>query len=544
MKTNVSEKAKVIGKRTFVLSILLVVLLGACTSQTPTPSPPPPTATPVPPTPTPTVAPTPIERDYWPTEGWRTSTPEEQGLDSEQLAELMDYLQRPKGFTIHSLLIIRNGYIVTDATFYPFAQGSLHDLASATKSFMSTLIGIAIDQGYIESVGQPVLDFFPERTVANLDANKEAMTLEDLLTMRSGFKCINQPTEVTLSEMWASPDWSQFVLDLPMTAEPGTRYVYCSPNVHLLSAIIQETTRMSALEFAQEHLFGPLGVSDVIWPSDPQGNNWGWGDLKLAPHDMAKLGCLFLNKGLWDGQQVVSAAWVKAATSGGSYGYLWWLKPSGTYFATGRGGQEIWVLPDRDMVVVMTGASGGGGAGAWGDQLMRSHIIPLAESAEPLPPNPDGVAALESKIQAAAAPVQIQPEPVPPMPEIAQRVAGISYVIDDNQLGILSLTLSFPANDEAMLKVTTLGSGTLIADPQFEWLMGLDNVDRIAPGRFGMPTLAKGLWESDNIFVAHIDEIANLQKIRVSLAFEGDQVTCEIWVDGTSAGTLIGRVEE
>ena len=466
-------------------------------------------------------------------------------MDSEQLAELMDYLQGQNSFTIHSLLIIRNGYIVTDAYFYPFAQDSLHDLASATKSFMSTLVGIAIDQGTIESVGQPVLDFFPERTVANLDANKEAMTLEDLLTMRSGFKCINQPTEVTLSEMRASPDWSQFVLDLPMASEPGARYVYCSPNVHLLSAIIQETTGMSALEFAQEHLFGPLGVSDGFWPSDPQGNNWGWGDLKLAPHDMAKLGYLFLNKGLWDGQQVVSAAWVKAATSGGSYGYLWWLKPSGTYFATGRGGQEIWVLPDRDMVVVITGASGGGGAGAWGGGLMNSHIIPLAESAAPLPPNPDGVAALASKIQAAAAPVQIQPESVPPMPEIAQRVAGISYVIDDNPFGLLSFALSFPANDEALLKITTLGSSTPLADPQFEWLMGLDNVDRIAPGRFGMSTAAKGLWESDTVFVAHIDEIAaNQQEFRLSLAFEGDQVTIEQWVGGTLAGTLTGSVEE
>jgi hypothetical protein len=389
--------------------------------------------------------------------------------------------------------------------------------------------------------------------VANLDANKEAMTLEDLLTMRSGFKCVNQPTEVTLSEMRASPDWSQFVLDLPMASEPGTRYVYCSPNVHLLSAIIQKTTGMSALAFAQENLFGPLGVSDVFWPSDPQENNWGWGDLKLAPHDIAKLGYLFLNKGLWDGQPVVSAAWVETATSAltqhnlanSDYGYLWWVDPSGSYYeAAGRGGQEIHVLPDKDMVVVMTGASGGGGPGAWGEQLLKSHIIPLAESAAPLPPNPDGVATLASKIQAATAPVQTQPEPVPPMPEIAQRVAGISYVLDDNPLGLLSLVLSFPAHDEALLRVNTMESGTGGEDPQFEWLMGLDNVDRIAPGRFGMLTAAKGLWESDSIFVAHIDEIANISKFRLGLAFEGNQVGIEIWENGTPAGTLTGRVKE
>jgi CubicO group peptidase (beta-lactamase class C family) len=531
MMTNGSEKRRKNMYR-FILSILLVLILGACTSQTPNASPPPPTATSVPPTPAL------IEREYWPTDGWRTSIPEEQGMDSEQLTEVLDYLQRRLG--IHSLLIIRNGYIVTDATFYPFAQDSLHDLASATKSFTSSLIGIAIDKGYIKSVEQPVLDFFPERTVANLDVNKEALTLENLLTMRSGFQCGG---ESTIRQMVASSDWTQFALDLPMAAEPGTRYNYCSPNSHLLSAIIQETTGMSALAFAREHFFGPLGVSDVIWPSDPQGNNWGWGDLKLAPHDMAKLGYLFLNQGLWDGQQVVSPAWVKAATSGSSYGYQWWLKPSGAYFATGVGGQEIWVLPDRDMVVVMTGGSGGGGAGAWGDQLMRSHIIPLTVSAEPLPPNPDGVAALESKIQDAAAPVQVQPEPVPPMPEVAQQVAGVSYVFEDNPVGYTSFTLSFPAHDEALLKVTTSGNSAETGPP-FEWLMGLDNVDRIAPGRFGMPTAAKGLWESDNNFVAHIDEIANRQKFRLSVVFEGDQVTIEQWVGGTLAGTLTGSVAE
>jgi CubicO group peptidase (beta-lactamase class C family) len=456
----------------------------------------------------------------------------------------MDYLQGTRSFTIHSLLIIRNGYILTDAYFYPFAEDSLHDLASATKSFTSTLIGIAIDKGYIESVEQPVLDFFPDRTVANLDANKEAMTLENLLTMRSGFECSNQGAESTDVQMEGSPDWVQFALDLPITVDPGTRYNYCNLNSLLLSAVIQETAGMSALAFAQQNLFGPLGVSDVFWPADPQGNNWGWGDMKLAPHDMAKLGHLFLNEGQWDGQQVVSAEWVEAATSGASYGYQWWLKPRGIYFATGVGGQEIWVLPDRDMVVVMTGATGGGGAGAWGDLLMNSHIIPLAESAAPLPPNPEGVSTLTASIQAAAAPVHVQPEPVPPLPEIAQQVEGNSYVFDDNPDGLLSFTLSFPANDEALIKVATLGSG-FWADPQFEWLIGLDNVERIAPGQYGLLTSAKGLWESDNVFVAHIEEIANRQpKFQVSLAFEGDQVTIEQWVGGTLQGTLTGRAKE
>ncbi len=138
-------------------------------------------------------------------------------MDSELLAEAMNYLQEQNGFNIHSLLIIRNGYVVTDSYFYPFAQSrSLHDLASATKSFTSSLIGIAINMGYIENVEQHVLDFFPERSVANIDANKEAMTLEDLLTMRPGFECSHSPSDKTTFEMMDTPDWVQFVLDSSM----------------------------------------------------------------------------------------------------------------------------------------------------------------------------------------------------------------------------------------------------------------------------------------------------------------------------------------
>ena len=486
--------------------------------------------------------------DYWPTEGWRASTPEEQGIDSLRLAEVIEYLQNQQGFTIHSLLIIRNGYVVADAYFYPFARGYLHDIASDTKSFTSTLIGIAIDRGYIEGVEQPVLDFFPERTVANLDAGKEAMRLEDLLTMRPGLRCVPEQFEITLQEMMASPDWVQFTLDLPMVAEPGTRYVYCSPTVHLLSAVVQQATGVSALEFAQEHLFGPLGVSNVIWPADSQGHNMGWGDLKLTPHDMAKFGYLFLNEGQWDGRQVVPAAWVETATSPltrhnlvpSDYGYLWWVDPSGAYFeAAGFGGQEIYVVPDLDTVVVMTGASGGGGPGNWGEQLLNSRIIPLLDSATPLPANPEGVAALASEIQAAAAP-NVQPEPVPPLPEMAQRVAGKAVVLEANPVGLQSVSLAFPAEAEAVLTLS-FGNGM-----QVEWPAGLDNVYRFALGTGGLRDAAKGWWESDNVFVVHHDQIGHHAREQISVTFEQDHVTIQIQDLNRPEAvlTLVGRLEE
>ena len=235
----------------------------------------------------------------------------------------------------------------------------------------------------------------------------------------------------------------------------------------------------------------------------------------MTPHDMAKLGYLFLNDGRWDGQQVVSEAWVEAATSGARYGYQWWLKPSGAYFATGVGGQEIWVLPDRDMVVVMTGASGGGGSGAWGDQLMSSHIIPLAESAEALPANPDGVALLESSIQEAAVPIEVQPEPVPPMPEIARQVAGQTYVLDSNPVGAQSISLDFPEEAEAVLGLRFVDGN------QLEWLIGLDNVPRFFLGSNGLRVAATGSWESDNVFVIEREEIGGYAQGADKCGFRG-----------------------
>ena len=484
---------------------------------------------------------------YWPTEGWRTSTPEQQGVDSERLAKAFDFIKE-QDLNIHSLLVIRNGYIVADAYFHPFARGSRHDVASVTKSFTSTLVGIAVHKGHINSVKQPVLDFFPERTVANVDANKKAMTLENLLTMTSGLECINQPSELTLFQMIASPDWVQFMLDLPMSDEPGTRFVYNSGGSHLLSAIIREAAGKNALAFGREHLFGPLGISDVIWPFDPQGaNNHGWGDLKLTPHDMAKLGYLYLHRGLWEGRQVLSPEWVEAATSKhvsttwpahNGYGYLWWIRSSVGYSAVGRGCQRISVVPDKDIVVVVTAGAGGSDEGEI-EKLLPSLIIPAARSKTPLSANPDGLALLESKVRQAAL-SEARPKPVPPLPEMAHTVSGQTYVLDTNMFGLKALSLTFQEQEQALFRVSTAEDNQTIELP-----VGLDNVFRIAPGRFGLSAALKGSWETDSIFVLDFDEIGNINHWRIRVTFEGDKVALQMQ-EATGLGdlTINGRIKK
>jgi CubicO group peptidase (beta-lactamase class C family) len=469
--------------------------------------------------------------EYWPTDGWRTSTPEEQGIDSEQLAKAFDFLQEADA-NIHSLLVIRNGYIVADAYFYPFSRGSRHDVASVTKSFTSTLVGIAIDKGHIESVDQPVLGFFPGRTVANLDANKKAMTLEHLLTMTSGLECINAPSEVTLFQMITSPDWVQFMLDLPMSDEPGTRFLYNSGGSHLLSAIIRETTGMNALAFAREHLFGPLGITDVDWPLDPQGvNNDGWGDLQVTPHDMAKLGYLYLNDGVWDGKQIVSSSWVAAATGKhvstsrdvyDGYGYKWWIHSAGGYSAVGRGCQRIFVLPDSDMIVVVTSGAGSAQERKL-ETLLPSYIVPAVKPNTPLPANPGGLALLKSKINEAALD-RDERKQVPPLPETARKVSGRTYVLDPNPYGLMELTLIFQKPDEALLRLSLSPAFSEI--PNLELPVGLDNIYRIVPRcRLDLPAALKGSWQRDNVFVVNFNEIGGINNWRMSMAFEDDNVT-------------------
>ncbi len=342
---------------------------------------------------------------------WPTSTPEKQGIDSERLADMLATIQE-QDHRIDGLVIVRHGHLVLETYHHPFREGSLHVINSCTKSVLSALIGIAIEQGHIEGTYQRVLHLLPGRTVANLDERKSQLTLEDLLTMTTGLECRDSYLYRWrgFREMERSSDWVQFVLDLPVVDQPGTRFEYCNGASLLLSAILQEATGTNALEFAQEHLFDPLGVTEVEWPTTPDGINTGWGGIRMHPRDMAKFGLLYLQEGRWAGEQVVPSAWVEAstrkhiaATLQDGYGYQWWIAENGIYMALGYAGQFIFVVPAQDLVVVAV--SNLDEEDFYIPQiLLNEYIIPAAESSSPLPPNPAGYLRLQSLIEELAAP--------------------------------------------------------------------------------------------------------------------------------------------
>jgi CubicO group peptidase (beta-lactamase class C family) len=325
--------------------------------------------------------------------------PEQQGVDSTQLARMFEEIKQ-KNLSLNGMLVVRHGYIVTEAYFPPFEASTKHEIYSVTKSIISALVGIARRQGSLHDLDQKALDFFGDRTVVENDARKQAITLRHLLTMTSGLHWSSDDD----SRLFSGGDLVQLTLDRPMAAEPGSVWNYNSGGTHLLSAILQKATGQSASAFAQTQLFQPLGITDVAWPADSNGvNTGGWG-IRMTPRDMAKFGYLYLKGGTWDGQPVVPADWVQASTAkhvdtgdGRGYGYLWWQLSFGGYAALGYGGQEVIVLPEQDMVVVFT-ATPLDEKSLW--KLVSDYIIPAAQSAGPLPENPIGVEALESQIKA------------------------------------------------------------------------------------------------------------------------------------------------
>jgi len=309
---------------------------------------------------------------------WPTSLPEAQGLDTQTLLALVDRIKRGDFGAIHSLLVVRHDHLVLEAYFEGYHRDDLHPQFSVTKSVTATLIGIALEQGKIDSVGVPLMRFFPERGTGPWeDERKREITLEHVLTMTAGFAWDEMETPYgdqrnPVMRLHASDDWIAFVLGLGMEDRPGTRFVYNSGASVLLAAVLRQATGKDASSFAQDVLFGPLGIEHLEWTAGPEGmTNTAWG-LSLRPIDMAKFGVLMLHGGRWGSRQIVPKGWVRDALqahvqgpSPFSYGYQWWMMPVtltgqlpaalDVVFARGWGGQFIMLVPALDMVVVSTG---------------------------------------------------------------------------------------------------------------------------------------------------------------------------------------------
>ena len=470
---------------------------------------------------------------YFPSDEWRSSTPEEQGIDSASILQMFQEIQ-DKNIDIHSFLLIRNGYLVTEAYFDPYTQTIKHPVYSVTKSVTSILTGIAMQEGYIKSVDQKALDFFPEIAKNVTDENVPNITLEHLLTMSAGYNTTTIPPAELLQQKDASFDTVEYILTYnSVLQKPGTTFFYDSGLPHLMSAIIQETTGISTLEYAQVKLFDPLGITGVTWETDPRGIPLGNTGLRLSPRDMAKLGYLYLNRGRWDGEQIVPARWVDQSTTkhiettglmnaaeDDGYGYFWWMDAYGGYSAHGFGGQYIFVVPKLNLVAVFTSGLANPDFPT-PRRLMEEYILPAATSTRALPPS--GAASdLQTYIDWLVNPKK-QPAP---LPAIAHRISDKTFQITGGLgLYVEKFTLFFEDGENLYRSESTFPEG------DYDLKGGLDNrfyMNEIMQGSQVEQVALKAYWQDESTFVETGHNLYVIESVIFTYTFEGNNVNIDV----------------
>lgn len=315
--------------------------------------------------------------DYTPLagEGLEVSTPSEVGLDPTAVAEL--YFGAAQLRSLYGLLVIKDGQLIAEKYFNGSSIKKRKFMASATKSFTSALVGIALDEGCLSSVDQEFMEFFPEYSDRIDDPRKAQITIRDLLQMRSGFVW-EERTEPYMEALFTSRGyWVPFIAGFPLTSDPGAKFGYSNLSSHLLAVLVARACETDLRDFAQEHLFAPIGAEVGDWSQDSDGNYYGAHGMPLTARDMARFGLLYLNSGEYEGNQVVSADWVSESLDRYSeninisgwfpwssryghyrdlgYGYQWWSAEAGDHrfnYASGHGGNQIIVLDDLNMVIV------------------------------------------------------------------------------------------------------------------------------------------------------------------------------------------------
>ncbi len=338
-------------------------------------------------------------------DGWEVSSLSAQNINVSLITEMITNVIEDVFKNIHGVLIIRNGKLVLEEYFSGQASyfgenieydwNVLHHQASCTKSFTSALVGIAFDLGYITDLNAPLFSFFPEYPEIDWSLEKQKITLEHLLTMTAGLDW-NEWAYSYFDErnihhqMYVHDDPIKFLLGVPVADEPGTTFNYNSGLSVLLGAIIKNTTGLYANQFAELYLFGPLGIEEYEWEVLGNGAIQTGGGLSLLPRDMAKFGQLYLNGGIWKGNRIISQFWVeesvkKHITSNWSrygYGFQWWSdkhdwngKIIDSFFASGLGGQHIFVFPELEMVVIVTGGNHYTGADP-ALTMLHQYILP------------------------------------------------------------------------------------------------------------------------------------------------------------------------
>ncbi|MFD0693120.1 serine hydrolase domain-containing protein [Paenibacillus sp. GCM10027628] len=369
------------------------------------------------------------------------SHPESQGIAAGAIASFLQEIQ-DRSLELHSFMLVRHGHVISEGWWSPYLPKRPHMLFSLSKSFTSTAIGLLAAEGRI-SLDDRVVSFFPEDVPDELSSNLSAMTVRHLLMMGTGH------AKDASANLHCSDNWVGHILTLPVEYEPGTHFVYNSGATYLLSAIIQKVTGITLLDYLGPRLLETLGIVGATWESCPRGINIGGWGMKITTEDIAKFGQLYLQKGQWQGKQLLPEEWVEAATSkqidNGSnsnsdwsqgYGYQFWKCRHGAYRGDGAFGQYCIVLPEQDAVIAIT-------SGVNDMQIVLDviweRLLPAMKD-EALPASDKGaVEALDQRLQG----LRLESPRMDPSSSLEAEITGIEYVLEDNEERLRACSFDF-----------------------------------------------------------------------------------------------------
>lgn len=446
--------------------------------------------------------------------------PEAEGLSSSAILAFVEAAETELD-ALHSLMILRHGHIVTQGWWQPYGASYNHRLFSLSKSFTSTAIGLAVSEGLL-GVDDLVVSFFADALPQEPSANLLAMRIRDLLSMTSGHN------NDTLGRLIAREDgqWIRAFLALPVEHKPGTHFVYNTGATYMLAAILQQVTGETLQDYLQPRLFGPLGIQNPKWLMSPEGVHVGGWGLRVTTEDIARFGQLYLQKGQWEGKQLVPEEWVDQATlrqtSNGSnpesdweqgYGYQFWRCRHNAYRGDGAFGQFCLVMPDQDMVVAIT--SGLKNMQSVLD-LIWKYVLPAIQN-KPLPPNDQDYDLLQEKMGSLSLPV-VQGLATS---SLAADVSGQVYVCENDDSEIQSVAFRFKEGACEITLKDAEGEHSFGCGYQ-TWVRGETAFD----SEDGLPQViaAAGAWTTQDTYTVKICFYETPFCSVVTIRFDGDQV--------------------
>ncbi len=460
----------------------------------------------------------------------RGKSPEELGVSSSGILKFVEALENQEDAT-HGFVILRKGYVVAEGWWAPYHREAPHKLYSLSKSFTSTAIGMLSDEGKID-IDDPVVSFFPDDIPKDPSDHLKFLRVRDLLTMTTG----HQQDATRFMTLGDEQNWPKVFLAQAIEKRPGTRFRYNTSATYMLSAILQKLTGKTVKEYLSPRLFKPLGINNASWESDPQGINVGGWGLKVSTTDIANFGQLYLQKGVWNQQRLISKSWIQLATSAQTkngtnpdndwnqgYGFQFWRCRHNGYRGDGLFGQFCIVMPEEELVVAITA---GQRNMAKSMNLVWDHVLP-ALSSKKLPPNPTLQKSLKDKLKKLNLPtVKGKASSI-----LAGKISGKKFTLAENSAKIKTITFNFDENKswlnlqtEQVDQTFKLGHGKWGKSVVPFHKLGISTVSTTGKE----PTFSSAAWTTPQKFTVRSWMIETPYRLDMEFAFEGEGSALEM----------------